>query len=471
MTMAGIFAFAQEPKICIATASNAIVCEQTADVHVTEEDGKKTIAITISADSIDCANQDSLEIIKKVIVIDDNNGKIMIQGQEDIQQILDSLEIDLNMNLETLNSHIGDIEGKCETIMIEKLPLLKNEKDFHWIYNMDNSQDHSSTTPFMGITASDLTFQEAYEMHYPYNFGVELTSVITGTNANRAGLMAGDIVMKFDGIQVRGENHLTKLIRSKNIGDTVEIVYFRNEEERVTNLTFAPKQEEVKKKKNPQKHSKFHKTGKLSPGFGGGGPYVKFIDFDYEEINNYIESFGFAKIQPERTVYFGGGGMGNIGKGWFLGGNGYGFLHNESIDTGEGKRHLTIENGFGGVALTKKIPVFTERLVMDFGLMFGGGIITLEIGENNGFSWNPNEIHGKYQKYHKNYFAGEATVGLMWRVKNWFGFHGQFGKMETFTLNDHWTENTYKTDTYTVDEDAPEIPSGLTYTAGIWFGF
>lgn len=165
--------------------------------------------------------------------------------------------------------------------------------------------------------------------------------------------------------------------------------------------------------------------------------------------------------------------MGNVGKGWFLGGKGFGFHHTEDISNpdGDGKRHLIIDNGFGGVTITKKIPLFTERLVLDLDLLLGGGSISVTIGQSDGFSWDSNTITGYYQKFEKGYFAGEASVGLMLRVKNWFGFHGRFGRMETFMLNDNWKESTFNTDVFTVGGTAPEIPSGLTYTLGVWFGF
>ena len=466
MAMASVFAFAQNQG------------ETKVDVQIDEKDGAKIISVTVEADSTIGAENGKLEIIKKVIVIGDD--EIVFPEDADVQHILDSLGVDLN--IEMIEAQVGDAEKKYETILIQ-MEDMKNNKSklftfdedgvLRWGHEVEAEKDYYKKTPFMGVTSSNLTFQEAYEMHYPHNFGVEITSVIKGTNADRAGLMNGDIVMKFDGIKVRGESHLTALIRSKHIGDTVEIVYFRSEEINSINLTFLPK---YKYDEDGAKIDDYedHKSGKLSPGYGGGGLYVKFVDFDYSGINAFITQFGFSAIAPERTVYFGGGGMGNIGKGWFLGGNGFGFLHSENITISDSsKRHLTVENGFGGVTLTKKIPLFTKRLVFDLGLMLGGGMMTVEIGESNGFSWGSSEgeIYGLHQKFHKNYFAGEATVGLMWRVKNWFGFRGQFGKMKIFTLNDIWTENTFPTDLYSVSGDAPEIPSGLTYTAGIWFGF
>lgn len=451
-----IFAFAQNQE------------EANVDVQIDEKDGKKVITVTVEADSTNGDDNGKLEIVKKVIVIGDD--EVVFPENADVQHILDSLGIDLNidfenlenLDLEAIEKRCDDAEKQVQTILMKTVGGLES----------NCNTTYETKTPIMGVNLSDLTFQEAYEKHYPYNFGVELTSVIKGSNADRAGLMAGDIVTRFDGDVVRGVTHMQALIRSKNIGDTVKITYFRNEGEFNVNLTFAPKHKKNKEDEYNEGIGENHKAGKLSPGYGGGGPYAKYVNFDYSGINAFISQFGFTEISPERTIYFGGGGMGNVGKGWFLGGKGFGFSHTEDISIDEGgKRHLILENGFGGVTLTKKIPLFTERLVLDFDLMLGGGTMSMEIGESDGFSWESGTINGKHQKFHKNYFASEASIGLMWRVKSWFGFHGQFGKMETFTLNDNWTENTFPTDSYTVEGDAPDIPSGLTYTVGVWFGF
>jgi len=321
----------------------------------------------------------------------------------------------------------------------------------------------------MGIHPKDISFPVAYKMHYPHNYGVLVTKVIEGTNADRAKLMNSDIIMEWDGVKVRGEEHLRNLIRSQTVGNTVEITYFRNEEIAKTNLTFSLPPSKVIHEK---KYKKVKKTSKLHPGYGGGFVNAKYIDFDYSELNQILTQLGFTELTPERTIYFGGGGMGNVGKGWFLGGRGYGFMNKEDIAiTGGGKRHLVVNNGFGGVTLTKKIPLFTKRLVLDFDMMLGGGMMEIEMGETNGYDWQNTEISGQYQKFQKGYMIGESSVGALLRIKNWFGFHARYGLLKTFTFNDNWGENTFMTDTYTVSGDSPELPYGRTATIGVWFGF
>jgi len=59
------------------------------------------------------------------------------------------------------------------------------------------SGDFSADTPLLGVYLADMTFQDAYEMHYDYNYGVLLSGVVPGGGAQQAGLMKGDIIMEF----------------------------------------------------------------------------------------------------------------------------------------------------------------------------------------------------------------------------------------------------------------------------------
>ncbi|MBC8525683.1 MAG: PDZ domain-containing protein, partial [Candidatus Cloacimonetes bacterium] len=73
-------------------------------------------------------------------------------------------------------------------------------------------------TPFMGVYLDDLDFEDAYEMHYDYNYGVLLDGVVKGGPADKAGLMEEDIIMEFDGVKARYEDRLRSLIKSKHVG-------------------------------------------------------------------------------------------------------------------------------------------------------------------------------------------------------------------------------------------------------------
>jgi S1-C subfamily serine protease len=58
--------------------------------------------------------------------------------------------------------------------------------------------------------------------------GVRLTGVRPGSPAEKAGLQAGDVVVRFAGTMIRNLDDLSLALRSKRPGDRVEFVYLRD---------------------------------------------------------------------------------------------------------------------------------------------------------------------------------------------------------------------------------------------------
>ena len=57
--------------------------------------------------------------------------------------------------------------------------------------------------------------------------GVQLVSVLPGSPAGLAGLMAGDVVLNVNGTSVNDPVELASILFSKSIGDTITIRYMR----------------------------------------------------------------------------------------------------------------------------------------------------------------------------------------------------------------------------------------------------
>ena len=53
-------------------------------------------------------------------------------------------------------------------------------------------------------------------------------AILPGGPAAKAGLKAGDIIIKFDGRTITSADELIVAIRAKNVGDKVELTYTRN---------------------------------------------------------------------------------------------------------------------------------------------------------------------------------------------------------------------------------------------------
>lgn len=67
--------------------------------------------------------------------------------------------------------------------------------------------------------------------------GALLEGAMPGSPAERAGLVDGDIITKFDGKAVNGEEAMRDALRATPIGKTVEVVYLRDGETKTAQLT------------------------------------------------------------------------------------------------------------------------------------------------------------------------------------------------------------------------------------------
>ena len=336
------------------------------------------------------------------------------------------------------------------------------------------SSEYEEVSLRLGLYIDNLDFEEAYSRHYPECYGVLITGVVNGGNADRAGLIKDDIIMEFDGEKVRYESHLLNLRDSKKIGDSVPIKFFRNEKVMETLLVFAPPSITEENEGDWEGFEDFGKSKKLSVGYGGGGAMGIMVDYDLDNLNNFIDQYGFTPIDKNSIVFFGGFGMGNVGNGLFIGGSGAGLKYDKKYDTSEGfTRLLNIESGFGGVTVTKKLPLFSSDVILDFGTMIGGGITTVEIAQSDGsYTWDsPNLENGNiwYAKYEKNYMTLYPSAGVLIRIKNWFGIHASTGYLWNYSIKEDWKAQPFEYDVN--GENAPDPFTGQTVEVGIWFGY
>jgi putative serine protease PepD len=61
--------------------------------------------------------------------------------------------------------------------------------------------------------------------------------ILSGSPAEKAGLLGGDIVIALDGKPINGPEELIVSVRSKNVGDVVTLTYKRDGVERTISLT------------------------------------------------------------------------------------------------------------------------------------------------------------------------------------------------------------------------------------------
>lgn len=81
--------------------------------------------------------------------------------------------------------------------------------------------------PWLGIWMDEITPEIAKEQHLPVSKGILIKEVVSDGPAAKAGLKAGDVIKSFDGKKVTSPQKLQDLIRSRKVGEVVEIEVLR----------------------------------------------------------------------------------------------------------------------------------------------------------------------------------------------------------------------------------------------------
>ncbi len=89
--------------------------------------------------------------------------------------------------------------------------------------------------PYIGITGIDV--DENTAKRYDLVIGVYIQSVENFSPAEKAGLKAGDVIIKADGKDITTMDELTEIKNSHQIGDTITLVVNRNGEEKELSVT------------------------------------------------------------------------------------------------------------------------------------------------------------------------------------------------------------------------------------------
>ena len=66
--------------------------------------------------------------------------------------------------------------------------------------------------------------------------GAVVVEVMNDSNASRAGLKAGDVIIKYDNYEITDFKHLKYYLFKSKVGDKVRITYLRDGKEKTTEL-------------------------------------------------------------------------------------------------------------------------------------------------------------------------------------------------------------------------------------------
>ena len=382
---------------------------------------------------------------------------------------------------QSMDEEIEEFKDEMKEMKKEIKEDAKGKKTVKWEFKFDDDES-DETTPLLGLYLKDLTFKKMYELRYDQTYGVLVTSVVRNGPAFKAGLMKDDIIMEFGGEKVKYEDHLIRLRNSHNVGDKIEVKYFRDGEVRTTTLTLGSREHKYTKEGEVIKSSK----KKLSAGYGGGSWIPVWYTPELDDVNDLIKSFGFNGLKESGIFLNGGGGKGPIGKGLFIGGMGAGYSSDKKInyevpnpdnpnDTLNVIRRMKYKTGYGGITLTKRIP-FSRKIVSMAEFMLGWGGNTLEISQVDGdYNWELFDTQleksaNNYIKIKKNYILFHPKIGLMYRITSWLGVRATVGYIMSYSYTNGWNAE-IAGDVFEIKKSPETSFDGMTITIGPWFGF
>jgi len=394
-----------------------------------------------------------------------------------------------------LEEELRDVEQELNEVALEVQEAL-DEIGIETGIKIHINDDEGGSRPKMGVYLSNMDFEDAYKMRYPFAHGVLVNGLVNNGNADQAGIIEDDIIMYFGGSKVLYEDHLVRLIRSKHYGDKVEVVFWRDEAQDSTVVTFSVPEKEKKEKEHQLavlKGEKKEKKRKNSRGFGGGGFTPMLVQDEFTDLAGLMTSLGLqgTPFKKDGIMMWGGSGQGYVGNGWFLGGFGnFGGLENNtnathSVDTTTTvKRKVTFSMGYGGLTVEKRLAPFSW-MVVSGGLGLGMAGIDLDVTQDDGeFSWitlsdELIDTKSTVVNFSKNYAIVHPRASVMLRLTGWMRLKAEYGYLYGYGFSDGWkttlgnssldaTQETYEL------KGSSKMLSELgapTLSLGLWFGF
>lgn len=388
-----------------------------------------------------------------------------------------------------------DLEQDLEDVAMEVQEALDEigvETGIH--INIDD--DGSDARPKLGVYLSNMDFEDAYKMRYPYAHGVLVNGTVNNGAADKAGIIEDDIIMYFDNTKVRYEDHLVRLIRSKDFGDQVKVVFWRDEGMDSVQVTFvAPEKKESKDSRLKMVDGEEKdKKKRNSRGYGGGGFTPMLVQDEFADVEELMTELGLESLpfSSDGMMMWGGSGQGYVGNGWFLGGFGnFGTAggteyidHTTDATATDIERKISFSMGYGGLTIEKRLaPLSFMTLGGGVGLGIGGIDVNVTQDEGNfdwvGLSDQLIDTKSTSVNFSKNYAIVHPRANVMIKLTSWMRLKAEYGYLYGYGFTDGWKttlgDATLETETesYTLGGSTGKQSelSAKTISLGLWFGF
>jgi len=96
---------------------------------------------------------------------------------------------------------------------------------------------------FLGVNVREIDAERAKEKRLPEERGVEITSVVPGSAAEKAGLKKGDVVLDYQGQRVEGVEQFVRLVRETPVGRHVTLKIIRDGAEQTLTVTMGTRRQ------------------------------------------------------------------------------------------------------------------------------------------------------------------------------------------------------------------------------------
>ena len=97
---------------------------------------------------------------------------------------------------------------------------------------------------WLGVSLQPMTDDTAESLGLKKAEGALIASVVTGDPAEKGGIQAGDVILKFDGKDIEDETKLSRVVANTEIGKDVDVVVWRNGKEKHLSVNLIQRKDE-----------------------------------------------------------------------------------------------------------------------------------------------------------------------------------------------------------------------------------
>jgi S1-C subfamily serine protease len=116
---------------------------------------------------------------------------------------------------------------------------------------------------YLGVDITTLTPALRQQYAFTPTSGAVILSVVSGSPADKAGLVQGDVIVNINGTNITSSDDLQKVVQNAKAGQSVSITYYVGDSKRTTTATLGSQAE-------AQQQQSTGNSGSTNP-FGGGG--------------------------------------------------------------------------------------------------------------------------------------------------------------------------------------------------------